>query len=379
LDVTVKVLHCLETIGSGGVEQRRLTLARYLGREGFHQHVVCSHIINEFDKELNAYGVQVTAIGSLRHIFNLSYYWRLFHVIRKFKPHIIHGAVFEGVVSSVVGGILCRVPVIIVEETSDPQNRSWRGNFLLKMLTMFADYVVAISPSVLRYLKETAGVKDAKLTLINNGVNTPVKPLEAEVAMVRKEFGLSENDFIIGSVGRLLDSHKRFSDLIKAVHILQPEIKNVKLVIVGDGRDRHYLESMAEDLGVRDRIIFAGHQKRPGPFYECMNVFALASHMEGFGLVVVEAMFFGLPVVATAVGGIKDVVVDGTTGTLVPRHEPKALADAVFHLYRNPSLMKSFGEAGLRRAQNEYSGEVYATKVAQLYNQAIQNKPVSFK
>jgi L-malate glycosyltransferase len=298
----------------------------------------------------------------------------LIKVVRKVKPTIIHGAVFEGVISAAFAGTLLRIPIVILEETSDPQNRSWRGHILLRFLSLFGDRVVAISPSVNDYLKETAKIPHDKLTLINNGVDPPTPADPEKVRITRQHLGLKETDFVIGSVGRLRDFHKRFSDLIKALAVLRKESLDFKLLILGNGQDKQALADLATELGVRDDVIFAGFQQDTTLYYSCMDVFSLASHMEGFGLVVVEAMFFHLPVVVTAVGGMKDIVIDKETGFLVEKHSPELLAKALLQLYADPALQKQMGERGYERAMKEYSAQAYSQKVEALYDGILKSK-----
>src|SRR5690606_31163205 len=107
---------------------------------------------------------------------------------------------------------------------------------------------------------------------------------------------------------------KLFSVMLKAIAQLRDRFHNIKLLLVGDGPDKAKLERMATELGIADRVIFAGYQANPAPFYQMMHVFCLLSATEGFGIAAVEAMHFGLPVIGSAVGGIRDVVVNNVTG-----------------------------------------------------------------
>lgn len=375
----LRVLHCIETIGSGGVEQRRLQLAKHLDKNAFQQEVVCSYVINDFNLKFERESVAVTAITGLYNVFNFKYYKNLFAVVRKFKPHIIHGAVFEGVISAIVAGVFFRIPIVIIEETSDPQNRRWTGNLLLKFLSFFADAVVGISPTVVAYLSDRARINPSKIKLINNGVAVPAAPSPERVNELKKSLSIKEHDFVIGSVGRLRDFHKRFSDLIKAVALLKPQHPEIKLLILGAGEDLDMLKELARSLDVYENVIFAGYQRETEAFYECMDVFALASHMEGFGLVLVEAMFFRLPVVATRVGGMKDVVVDGVTGVLVERHSPDGLAKAISGLLQDRDKARQMGDAGYERAMKEYSAQVYVRKVESMYESLASKKKLKAK
>jgi len=362
----VRVLHCLETIGTGGVEQRRLSMARYFDPNAFEQRVVCSYVVGGFDEKLRKLGTQVVAIRGLYHIFNVGYYYRLFRVICEFRPHIIHGAVFEGVVSAVLGGLLFRIPVIIIEETSFPKRRSWRANLLMRFFSSAADFVVGTSPAVVEYLG-SIGVKEDKRRLINNGVETPPDQSAEDVALMEKKLGIESTNLVVGCVGRL-NVVKRFDDVIRAVASLND--KRVKLLIVGDGPDRQRLTELTNSLGVSNQVIFTGYQE-PWIYYSCMDCFALCSESEGFGMVVVEAMLYRLPVVATAVGGMREIVLDGETGYLVNVEAPESIANALSKLISDSTLRMRMGQAGLQRAKKYYSAENYSGLVADLYHEAL--------
>jgi glycosyltransferase involved in cell wall biosynthesis len=370
----VKVLHCVETIGSGGVEQRRLLLAKYLDKTHFSQFMICSNVKADFDKKLENFGMPVFRIGSLRHVLHLAYYVRLIRVVRKIKPDIIHGAIFEGVISAVVAGLICRVPIILIEETSDPVNRKKRATRLLKFLSFFADFVIGISPSVVSYLSLVAGVNNRKIRLINNATDNPEYPTAEQVNDMKIKYSIKNSDFIVGSVGRMYDSVKRFSDLIKALPLLIPSVPGIKLLIVGGGKDLDLLKQLVKNLQLEERVVFTGFQERPSVFYAAMDVFALVSDNEGFGLVVVEAMYFKRPVVVTAVGGMKDIVIHEKTGIQVSKHDPVAISEAIKKLYSDKRLQIEMGEAGYERAISQYSAQVYVGNISKLYDEALHFK-----
>ncbi len=372
----IRVLHVVETIKSGGVENRRLTLANLLDKDFFEQKIVCTRAIGQLPVKLAEAGMEVIPIGQFKGPLHIKGYLKLLRIIKQYRPHIIHGAVFEGVTLAAVAGTLGRVPVVILEETSDPQNRAYKASLLLRLMAVFAKAVVAVSPSVEEYLFNKANIPAHKIKLINNGISFPPQPEEAVVAQAKKMAGINDDDFVIGSVGRLRDYHKRFSNLILAVAILkQRGISNIKLLIVGDGDDRALLEALAVNLGVEGKIVFTGYASNTSVYYAMMNVFAIASFMEAFGLVAAEAMYFKLPVVATAVGGLKDIVLHQQTGLLVNKEAPGQMAAALELLYRDPAIRHAYGAAGYQRVLKEYSAQAYVKNVTALYNSFKFNKP----
>jgi glycosyltransferase involved in cell wall biosynthesis len=369
----IRILHCLETIGSGGVEQLRFNLAKYLDRDRFEQKIVCTWAVGVLPEKFEALGVPVISIGDMTSPVHFSQYRKVGEIIRGFRPHIIHGAVFEGVILGTVAGRLWRVPAIIMEETADPADRTWKGNMLMRACALLSNKVIAVSGAVGDYVRNDLHTREPKLVVIPNGVDLPVKPGPAVTDALMASLGILPGDFVVGSVGRLFDGHKKFSDLIRAVALLKERIPRLKLLIVGDGQDRGALLTLSENLNVTSRVIFAGYQGDTAPYYACMDVFALASQREAFGIVLVEAMFFGLPVVATAVGGIRNVVVDGQTGLLVAKNDPAAIAEAIHSVYMDPGRGEALGRAGYQRAEAEFGIARYVQRITDLYT-ALEKK-----
>lgn len=362
----IRVLHCLVKVGSGGVEQRRLSLARGLDSSIYNQRLICTQTQGGLPASFDEAGCPIDDVGRLDGIFDLKRYRSTLRIVREFRPHIIHGAVFEGVALASLCGRFGRVPVVIGEETSDPRNRRWKGHLLARLLAGLTDHCVGVSPSAGRYLTDTIHVPASKVSVINNGVEMPELPSRERLAELRAELGIDDSDFVIGSVGRMVDEQKRFGDLIQAISRLA-DIPHVKLLLLGDGRQRSRLEQLAVKLGVRGRVIFAGYQFVVGHFLGLMDVFALVSEREAFGLVNAEAMRCSLPVVATRVGGIPDVVRHNETGLLVDPRDIEAMVRAFRRMIADPELSMSMGAAGKLRADREFSAESYIRRVDNLY------------
>src|SRR5690606_37723445 len=123
------------TIGSGGVERRRLSLAKKLDKGVFAQKFICTQALGNIPAEIQAEGFEVIPIGKLKSPFQWSQHRKVQKIIEDYKPDIVHGAVFEGVAMTAFNGWFKNVPVVIIEETSDPLNRAWRGNLLMKVFS----------------------------------------------------------------------------------------------------------------------------------------------------------------------------------------------------------------------------------------------------
>jgi len=370
----IKILHIQETIGSGGVERRRLSLAKHLDKNIFDQKFVCTFAKGNIPDEIRMEGFEVIPIGELKSPFQWSQHKKIQKIIDEYKPDIIHGAVFEGVTMAAINGWLKKVPVIIIEETSDPQNRSWKGNLLMKIFSALSDKVIGVSEDVTEnYLKGQLKISDKKAITINNGVALPREVRSEEIAEAKKSWGINDNDFVIGSTGRMLqDSHKRFSDLIKAFAKFSHEKKNVKLLLVGDGPEKSSYEKLITELGISDKVILAGYQYDITLFYKMMDVFSLVSAREAFGLVLAEAMLNQLPIIATKVGGMKYIVDNNETGFLVNPFLTDEIAEKFETLYQNPEMKKQMGEKGFEKAMNNYTEHIYVQRISNLYQSLIK-------
>ena len=368
----------METIGSGGVERRRLSLAKLLNKNAFEQKIICQHEVGNIGNEIRKEGVEVICLNhSLKNIFDIKQHRKIQRIIEDFQTDIIHGAVFEGVTMAAVNGFIKKVPIIIIEETSDPQNRSWKGDLLMKFFAKLSDMVIGVSDGVSEeYLKGKLGISSKKVVSINNGVRMPREVSLEEKLSEQKKWGIKENDFVFGTMGRFKnDHHKRFSDLIKAFALFSENKQNVKLLMVG-GTEEYQApyRKLAKELNVSDKIIFAGYQSDVTPFYQLMNVFALVSAYEAFGLVLAEAMLNKLPVLATRVGGMKYVVNDSETGYLVERYNVEEIAKKMQTFYTDKDLCIKMGEAGYQKAMQNYTEEMYAKNIESLYHELVPNK-----
>lgn len=359
-------------MGSGGVERLRLSLSKLLDKDKYVLKIICTHTGGGIREEIESHGAEVIAIGNFKGIFDFKKHREVQKIINTFQPHIIHGAVFEGVTMAAINGFIKRVPIVILEETSEPKNRSWRANLLMRFFSKLSDAVIGVSPAVVEYLENTLRLPKHKIILLNNGVVLPRDVNTLEIAKLKTSLGIDPNDIVIGSVGRmLLDENKRFSDLIKAFAIVCKTQANVKLVLVGSGPEMVKYKKLSEELSICDKVIFTGYQSDVAVYYKLMNVFALVSANEAFGLVLAEAMLCKLPVVATKVGGMKYIVDDTKTGFLVQPYDVNAIAEKLNILCFDEELRTNFGNMGFIKAMNNYTEKQYVNDLLDLYERVL--------
>lgn len=205
---TIRVLHVLPWITAGGVERRRAGIAERSNDVFEHQFFTLAAKGESADR-IRAAKCRIHE-SSVSNLKGARPFIELAQVIREYKPHIIHGAVFEGVILAATVGRAMRVPIVFGEETSDATNRSWRGHALFRALAKATDRTVAISPQVVTKLQERTGIPPSKIHLITNGVESFDAVTDASRTEAKAAFSLPQDAFVLGTMSRLVDdSHKR--------------------------------------------------------------------------------------------------------------------------------------------------------------------------
>ena len=237
-----------------------------------------------------------------------------------------------------------------------------------------ADRVIACSEAVRTWEIETMGQPPAKVTTLRNAIVPPVEPSDADRRSARAALGASPDDLLVGTLGRLYEPKKGLSIFVDAAAAVLARVPRARFVLVGDGPARADLEARAARAGLGDRLRFAGERRDVARLLPAYDLFVQPSLWEGFGLTLVEAMAVGLPVVATRVGGIPEIVRDGRDGILVPPGDAAALARAIADLLDDPARRSAFAAEGRHRARTEFHIDRLVAETAALYRDALAQR-----
>ncbi len=221
-----------------------------------------------------------------------------------------------------------------------------------------ADSVIAVSNAVARQ------VQHPKPIVVYSGV---------DVSQELCESAAPRTSVVVGASGRLVDI-KGLAYLIKALAILSSEFPDLQVEIAGEGPERENLENEARDLNLKERVRFLGWQTDLEPVLRSWDIFAMPSLTEGFPMAALEAMAQGLPIVATNVGGLPELVEDGKTGTLVPPSDAGALARGLKSLIVDTRLRQEMGTAGWRRARDQFSIDRMVAQTAAIYDSLLDSR-----
>ena len=243
-----------------------------------------------------------------------------------------------------------------------------RLNRWLKYLHGIDNYV-AISYAV-RDTLTAAGVAADRIAVVPSGIDCD-RCSGAAPAGLRASCGLPASARLVGTVGHL-ERSKGQQDLIEAAALLARELPDVFFALVGEGAGRAEFARQAASLGIAERVIFTGFRADVPAVLADFDLFVMPSHAEGLCTAAVEAMAAGLPVIATAAGGLVEVVADGETGLLVPPRNPEALANAIRRLLTDESLRRRMGAAARARAFDHFAVKNMVELTIRVYGKALQ-------
>ena len=289
----------------------------------------------------------------------------------KEKPVIVHSFLFRANILARIAALLTGVPVVIssvrVMGGEKPYSR-----FIERATAFMADHYVAVSEQVKAHLQRSSGIAELKISTIYNGILVETGNQSDKTAYMSCA-GLHADDRLVMTAGRL-HRQKGFDCLIHAMAVVHAAYPRVKLLILGEGEEENNLKKLARSLELIDTIQFMGLRPDVDRLLHCIDLFVLPSRWEGLPNAVLEAMAAGKPVVATEVGGIPELVVQGVTGVIVPPQDVHALAEAIKALLSDEPRALTMGAAGRERVQRHFSIDAMIAKTEALYQELLKQK-----
>lgn len=313
---------------------------------------------------LRAEGVEVLGLRRGSRL-DLRAWAPLLRLLREPRTGVVHGHLFGSNLWGTVLGRLCRVPAVIAHE----HMWAYTGGRLRPLLdrhviARFSDAFIAVSEQGRRQMIEVEHIPSSDIVLIPNGIEQPV-PGDGD--RVRTELGIPLGAPLVGSIGHLR-SEKAFEVLIAAAAELPDD---VHVLVAGEGPEREKLESLRAELGLDGRVHLPGARSDIGDLLAAFDVAVCCSDFEGGPLSVMEYMGAELPIVATDVGGLPELIADEGTGLLVPPRDPKALAAAVQRLLDDRALGRRLGAAAAELRAAEHDVAVWSARIASLYEEIL--------
>jgi glycosyltransferase involved in cell wall biosynthesis len=295
-------------------------------------------------------------------------------VIRQENIKLIHAHALAPFLHAALARLPYRTPPVLFTEHSKFHIDRPRPHRLLtsRFLLRRGDRIVGVSQAVTQALIANAGVPSNQVEVVYNGVDpAPLLDARRERESARANLGLDPNHFVVIQVSRLVPQKDHATAIRALAHVVRHR-QDVRLLFVGEGDELGRIEGLIQHHGLDPYVRCLGFRSDVARLLGAADLALLASNTEGCPLVIAEAMFAGLPVVASQVGGIPEVMKDGETGFLVPVGDDTRMAGQILHLAGDPALRQCMGQAGRQRALSLFSEDGMVANYKRIYGELIQ-------
>jgi glycosyltransferase involved in cell wall biosynthesis len=378
----IRLLWLLDTLGIGGAEGLAIPFARSLDRSRFQLYVGCHGKLENsgVERELRRLGVPLFEVGA-RNMRDRAAFRRLVEFVKREEIDVVHAHLTYSAVWSALLSRSTGIPSFASLHVAPAATREFRKTLRFRLATDLRDRlmrfvlnrwsngVIAVSSALRETYLEGGGLHPDKVQVVHNGIELARFQRERAETRVRLEgeFEIPPGAPILVTVSVLRPA--------KGIEVLLETVQRVPeayFLIVGGGPKEEEFRELAAKSGVGGRVRWAGFRTDVDALLAGCDLFVHPSLADAFPTVLLEAMAAGLPVIASRVGGIPEIVVPGVTGELVPPGDPNALASAINALLTKPAAMAAMSEAARQRAQREFSAEAWLARLGQLYEQVAR-------
>lgn len=346
----IRIMNLIARLNVGGPAVAVTHLTQRLGAPDYESFLVCGTIepgegdMTYYAKERGIEPIIIPELGrSLNPLRDIRTLWKVYQLIKEMKPDVVHTHAAKAGFVGRLAAYLAGVPVIV----HTFHGHVFRGYFspnktrffiILERLTArMSDTIITLSDGLRRELAEEYHItRKGRITVLPLGLDLgEFTKVGRKSGAFRKEFNIANDAPLIGIVGRItpIKNHVLF---LKAAAEIRKQLPKARFVIVGDGEIRAEIEAQVDQLSLREAVIFTGWQKDLAHIYSDLDVLVISSVNEGTPVTVIEALAAGCPVVATAVGGLPDLLDHGKLGKLVADQEPASLAKAIVEVVAKP-------------------------------------------
>lgn len=372
----IKLLHLISRIDIGGAEKQLLNLVVNLDKEKYNIYVGYFQGKGELKKKFRDCRIQTNKFGFIG-LWDISILWQLYKDMRANRYDIVHTHGFKADLWGTIAARLAKVPVII--STVHNQER-YLINPIVKILEKWIispidDTIIVVSEGVKRFLIKTCGIQEKKIKRVYYGINLGDIKID-KYKDIRQKFGIDRNAPLIGCIGRLI-KQKGHQYLIQAAKMVMENFPEAKFLIVGKGRLEKKLKKLVKSLSLESSVIFTGFREDIYSIIDKLNLMVMPSIWEGFGLVLLEAMALGKPVVATNIGGIPEIIEDGKSGILVKPKDSKGLARAIIKLLQDTTLNKKMQGIAQLSVKERFPLDKMLRDIDKIYSALIEQKIIN--
>jgi glycosyltransferase involved in cell wall biosynthesis len=378
-DRRTKILFLIPSFRMGGAEIQLLSLLDGLDKTQYRPTVGVFYRGKELDAQFESVQeAQIVYLGK-KNRFDLLFLRNLVRLLNTIQFDIVQpynvSARLIGVLAAGIAGVH---HTVVTERTAKPLYSS-SGSRVYQFFESYAmrhATVLVANSDAGRQFAISRGILPEKARVIYNGIAQ--ERLEPTLLSdLYRDYGISKNELIVGTIARM-EEIKDPRTFIEAAQIVLRQFQNVRFILVGDGPLYKEMQSRLNTLGMDGKIILAGHQDHIADYLKIMDVFVLCSStIEGCSNAIMEAQWMGKPVVATDVGGTREILNHGVSGFLVQPNDPAALADSIIKLLKNSKMRKHMGSRALSSARINFSRYRMVKAYEQLYDEMMWKQRAS--
>lgn len=373
----LRVVHVVLSLDCGGLERMVLSLIRAGRALGQEVHVLCIERPGVLSAAAQHAGAHLMCM-SQRGGYRRKLIRQIQNVFQEMRPDVVHTHQIGPLLYGGRAAHRSAVPLVVHTEHGNhlkgirPWLKRLRYRLIWRMASRSASRFFCVSGEILESMK-AAGLRKEKLVLMANGIDTNPSNDGPSITDLREKWRLRPDQPVIGTVGRLAEI-KRQDLMLRSFALTLIEHPFARLMLVGDGTEGPALQELARSLGIEDSVTFVGYDSHPEAYLRLFDVFVLTSRSEGMPVAMLEAWAAGKPVVATAVGGVPDLVVDGVNGWLAQFGDEKAIASALCRVLSDPERANRMGEAGRQKVCIDFSLEKTAAAYDSAYHELLANR-----
>jgi len=369
----ISIVYVIAESAITGAPRHLLSLVSSLDPRDFSVSVVLPQ--GPLGDELSRQGIK-TFLVPMRSRSDMAAIDTIKKLLMKYDPDILH-------VHGQRAGLLARLAVKGLPIKVIYTEHTWTQDFKLenpllhwvhirsmRMLDRWTDITIAVSKAVADFLVSANIVKPDKIKVIYNGIEIVADKTDDDEYKLAEKFGLCKKDVVIGTIGSL-NIQKDTATLLKAMPRILSRLPNAKLVIVGTGPLQNWLKNLAKRLKVEGSVIFTGALPRIEGILKTFSVFVLCSKSESFGISILEAMKAHVPVIATQVGGIPEIIIHNHNGILVEPGDSKRLAAAIMKLLNDKKLQRKLVIGG-DETLHKFTLTTMVRETEKLYKQLVK-------
>ena len=335
----IKILYVHQNLEIGGAENLRYLVLKNINREKYHIDICCLEKKGIIGEKVEGLGFSVFSLDQKLNLYNPIIFLKLYKLIRKNKYDIVHSCLFYANYYARISAFCAGVRNIFTEEHGIYLWKKKYKIFIIldRVLARVTNKIITCSNTVRRHILLQERLSPGKIVTLYNFIDTQGIDFSLSKQELRKKFSFSEDEFILGIIGgfRLEKGHETLFHALEKLNF-----SNYKVLVVGDGPLRKSFHECVNKLGIRNKVLFMGKRKNVYEILRLLDLLVIPSEREGLPMILLEAMACSLPIVATKVSGIREVLRDKKTGLLVPKRDPVSLGKAISYIKDNPEFTR---------------------------------------